>query len=109
MNVRQFLSSIFSNRGQLNGELTQARDTGRHHAEVLVGAYLDGFEDQAAKMLLERRQRLIGFSDHPEEIEGEASPDYSTYSRPELMKAARERGIKYERSATSEDLIGLLS
>ena len=59
MSITDFLSTFFS-RFKFNGQAEKARQAGREHAKVVLGSYLDGFDEQASEMLQARQQRLLG-------------------------------------------------
>ena len=59
MSITDFLGTIFQ-RFRMNGKAERARQAGREHAKVVLGNYLDGFDEQASEMLQARQHRLLG-------------------------------------------------
>jgi len=95
----QQLLSLF--RKPLNGELREAEQLGKEKGQQLAAAFLQGFESSSeqvfsqwrAKHLLPDQQERTDQSDSPAidvEFEEKEQIDYSSWSRPELMKKAKE-------------------
>ncbi len=67
MNIKAFVVGLF-NRGihsHINGQLESVRQAARDDASLVVGSYLDAFEERAAELLTVRQQRLIGAEPEP--------------------------------------------
>ena len=105
MNVMSYLTGLF--RGQaLDDQLTDVRRAARHDAEVVVGTYAREFEAAAARILSASQELLIGDGQSIEDAEWE--PDYSSWSRPALMREAKDRGLVVKRTDTAADLVAKL-
>ena len=105
MNVMSYLTGLF--RGQpLDDQLADVRRAARHDAEMVVGTYTREFEATAARILSASQERLIG--DGPDVEDAEWELDYSSWSRPALMRAAKERGLVVKRTDTAADLVDKL-
>ena len=85
-------------------------------AKLVVGTYVNEFKREASCILTEHSQQ---FQDDPEtgcgtwpqplfEDEGENPVDLETSTRHELMKLARDLGLKYTRTITKVKLIEML-
>lgn len=113
MNLKSYLLGLF--RGfSANGELDSVREAAQQDAKLIVGTYLQSFEAEAARLFTERQQRFIGWDDPGDTIDVDVvdtrdnQPDYSEWSRPELMREAKRQGIEYGRDVTKGQLLTAL-
>lgn len=105
MNLVEYLVGMF--RGsKVNGQIEEVKEAGRNDARLVVTAYVDAFEEEAGRLLFERRERFAG---RVIDVEPVPVEDFADWTRPQLMAEAKRRGIGFDRSATKDELIGSLS
>lgn len=89
----KFFEGIFGNHKR-NGEIDKAKAKAREDANTLVGAYLDEFESQAHKLIVERQQKILGFAPGDDPVDAEFSvkvpdptPAPADTAKPKRLKA----------------------
>jgi hypothetical protein len=135
-NLRSFVQSIFTGFVSTT-DMEKAKEAGKRDADLLTGAYVEGFSEGVSKKLEAQRAQILGLPydavdlEDPsessrmfgmvidvEDVESielkeatnedrglqETTEDYSTWSRPELMREAKSRGLKVTRTSKSVEL-----
>ena len=69
MNFRSFVVGIFRGFAAEDGELERVREVARQDARMIVGAYVDEFRAEAARVFAGGQRALIGCEDDAVEVE----------------------------------------
>lgn len=110
MNLKNYLTGLFVGHSA-DGELDQVKEAAKQDARLMVGTYVSAFEAEAAKILTNCQLHFLGHETEEDVVDGEFTPvsyDWGEYTRPELMRAAKERGLTLSRKSTKKQLVEVL-
>jgi hypothetical protein len=111
-------------RPNVDGQIETVAKQGEEDGELYMAGYMEGFHRGASRAAARKRQELLGVDTLEEEdgvldvpivevVEEEndgVSMDYSSWSRPELMREYRERkGKPAKTTATKRQLVSALN